>query len=46
MAVDSGRLPGMADFRVVTTSHTRMPQHAGTQREVLAFLRQGGVGTK
>ena len=46
VAVDSGRLQGMADFRVVTTSHTRMPQHAGTQREVLAFLRQGRFGPK
>lgn len=46
VAVASGRLEGMADFRVLTTSHTRMPRHTGAQREVLAFLRDGRFDPK
>ena len=46
VAVDSGRLEGMADFRVLTTSHTRMPKNAEAQREVLAFLQDGRFGPK
>lgn len=42
--VESGRLNGMADFRVLTTSHTRIPKNAEAQREVLAFLRAGRFG--
>jgi triacylglycerol lipase len=41
VAVSSGQLEGMADFRVLTTSHTRMPRHAETLRQVLAFLQVG-----
>ena len=41
VAVESGRLAGMSDFRVLTTSHTRMPRNAETLREVLAFLQAG-----
>ena len=41
VAVASGRLDGMADFRVLTTSHTRLPKNARAQREVLGFLRAG-----
>ena len=41
VAVASGRLDGMADFRVLSTSHTRMPANAGAQQEVLSFLRAG-----
>jgi triacylglycerol lipase len=39
--VASGRLQGMADFRVLTTSHTSMPHYAGALHEVVAFLRDG-----
>lgn len=46
VAVDSGRLEGMADFRVLNTSHTRMPKNSEAQREVLAFLRDGRFGPK
>ncbi len=46
VAVESGRLEGMADFRVLTTSHTRMPKNPEAQREVLAFLRAGRFGPK
>lgn len=44
VAVESGRLDGMADFRVLTTSHTRMPRNPETLREVLAFLQAGRFG--
>ena len=44
VAVASGRLEGMADFRVLTTSHTRMPRNPETLREVLAFLQAGRFG--
>lgn len=46
VAVESGRLDGMADFRVLTTSHTRMPKNAAAQREVLAFLQAGRFAPK
>lgn len=44
VAVESGKLGGMADFRVLTTSHTRMPRNAKAQREVLTFLQAGRFG--
>jgi triacylglycerol lipase len=46
VAVESGRMEGMADFRVLTTSHTRMPKNPEAQREVLAFLQSGRFGPK
>ena len=42
--VDSGRLRGMAEFRVVRTSHTAMPRNPEALGEVLRFLRQGQFG--
>jgi triacylglycerol lipase len=41
VAVESGRMEGMADFRVVTVSHTRMPKNPLSLREVAEFLRMG-----
>ena len=46
VAVESGRLDGMADFRVLATSHTRMPKNAEARQEVLAFLQAGRFGLK
>ena len=46
VAVASGRLEGMADFRVLTASHTGMPRNAEVQREVLAFLQAGRFAPK
>lgn len=42
--VDSGRLPGMAEFRVVRTSHTAMPRNREALEEVRCFLRTGQFG--
>jgi pimeloyl-ACP methyl ester carboxylesterase len=39
--VASGRLAGMSDFRVLTTSHTSMPHNKSALREVLTFLQTG-----
>ena len=44
--VASGRLEGMADFRVLTTSHTGMPGNSQAQQEVLTFLKEGRFGVK
>ena len=41
VAVSSGRLDGMSDFRVLSTSHTSMPHDSGALREVLEFLQEG-----
>ena len=39
--VSSGRLDGMADFRVVRASHTGMPANAAVLRETARFLKTG-----
>ncbi|MDB6133799.1 MAG: acetyltransferase [Verrucomicrobiales bacterium] len=39
--VSSGQLPGMAEMRVLPTSHTGMPRNAGTLSETLSFIRTG-----
>lgn len=44
VAVESGRMQGMADFRVVTASHTRMPKSPIALREVAEFLKTGRFG--
>lgn len=39
--VSSGKLPGMADLRVLPTSHTSMPHDPAALAETLTFLRTG-----
>ncbi len=44
VAVESGRLSGMADFRVLATSHTRIPKDSAALHEVAVFLKAGRFG--
>lgn len=39
--VSSGALPGMAELRVLPTSHTAMPRNGEVLSETLSFLRTG-----
>lgn len=39
--VSSGTIPGMAELRVLPTSHTAMPRNAEVLSETLSFLRTG-----
>jgi pimeloyl-ACP methyl ester carboxylesterase len=39
--VASGRLDGMADFRVLRTSHTSIPHNRAALQQVVVFLRSG-----
>ena len=45
VTVASTRLTGMADHRVVSTSHTRLVSHPEAVEATLRFLRHGSFGT-
>lgn len=45
VTVASTRLAGMADHRVIHTSHTRLASHPEAARATLSFLRSGSFGT-